>query len=568
LGEGTQNVYQNAMTEIHRELRRPGLQRSVFSFVQNSPSEVVRAKLSRSEIQHRAVAFISDDLLENVPEDNNSYSLFQGFQATLPESEESEHRKKHRRHSSRGQKLLEENREHEGPPNLVKVKKERDRVSHRLEMMGIRKNMCSSEIIEIDKKIANLTQMRKIVLDRLADLEDDELKVEQELAELDNKVEDLQDLLEEEQKIAKIATPPGESEAGTEDQGVATPTASTSPSFMSQSIYEKLPSPKAKRGRPLRRRSMPIRHEHFEPGTELQTIPAHNDMITALDFDAPFGTMVTAALDDTVRVWDLNQGRCLGLLEGHRASVRCLQVEDNICATGSIDASVRLWDLSRAEYPTTSSSFITKSSDEEEYLDPETPTESPTLPVAATSNMANTHLFSLESHVSEITALHFHKDTLVSGSADKTLRQWDLVKGRCVQTLDVLWAAAQASASLNPGENNSWRTTSRLPDKAADFVGALQCFDAALACGTADGLVRLWDLRTGQVSRSLVGHTGPVTCLQFDDVHLVTGSVDRSIRVSTFFYLISTSFANLNRYGTFEQAPFLMHMPMMPQLQA
>jgi division protein 1 len=59
----------------------------------------------------------------------------------------------------------------------------------------------------------------------------------------------------------------------------------------------------------------------------------------------------------------------------------------------------------------------------------------------------------------------------------------------------------------------------------------VQVFDAALACGTADGMVRLWDLRSGQVHRSLVGHTGPVTCLQFDDIHLVTGSLDRSIRV-------------------------------------
>ena len=73
-------------------------------------------------------------------------------------------------------------------------------------------------------------------------------------------------------------------------------------------------------------------------------------MIAALDFDVPFGTMVSAALDDTVRVWDLNLGRCMGFLEGHHASVRCLQVEDSIVATGSMDASIRLWDLSRAKY--------------------------------------------------------------------------------------------------------------------------------------------------------------------------------------------------------------------------
>ena len=77
----------------------------------------------------------------------------------------------------------------------------------------------------------------------------------------------------------------------------------------------------------------------------------------------------------------------------------------------------------------------------------------------------------------------------------------------------------------------------------ADFVGALQVFDAALACGTADGVVRLWDLRSGMVHRSLVGHTGAVTALQFDDVYLVTGSWDRSVRVSIYPRLVLPPFS-------------------------
>lgn len=51
-------------------------------------------------------------------------------------------------------------------------------MNHRLEMMGIRKNMCSAEIREIDNKIANLNNMRQIVLDRLAGLEMDETELE------------------------------------------------------------------------------------------------------------------------------------------------------------------------------------------------------------------------------------------------------------------------------------------------------------------------------------------------------------------------------------------------------
>lgn len=274
---------------------------------------------------------------------------------------------------------------------------------------------------------------------------------------------------------------------------------------------------------------MPILHEHFEPGSLITELPAHNDVVTAVDFDYPFGTMVSAALDDSLKVWDLNTGRSAGSLEGHNASVRCVQMEDNIVATGSMDASIRLWDLSRAR-TSYRSNRLNKGSSRDDDSEFGGTSSAPTL------NFDDCHVFSLESHLDEVTALHFRNETLISGSSDKTLRQWDLVKGRCVQTLDVLWAAAQASATGVAGDY--WRPTGRMADAQADFVGALQCFDAALACGTADGMIRMWDLRSGQVHRSLVGHTGPVTSLQFDDVHLVTGSSDRSIRVCELpFYL-------------------------------
>jgi len=43
--------------------------------------------------------------------------------------------------------------------------------------------------------------------------------------------------------------------------------------------------------------------------------------------------------------------------------------------------------------------------------------------------------------------------------------------------------------------------------------------------------VRMWDMRTGQPHRTLLGHTAPVTSLQFDELHVVTGSLDKSIRI-------------------------------------
>jgi division protein 1 len=519
------------------------VQRSIFNFAKNSPRELVRT-LSTNEIQHRTLAYLPDELLANIPEPKNSYSLFQGFQASQPEEELK--KKKHGRHSSRGRKLLteDERKALNGsiPPELSDLKNEKLSLAHRLEMMGIRKNMCSSEIREIDTKISNLNTMRRIVLDRLASMEQEEVELEQELLGVDNRLEDLQEELDDAAALAQKQSP---LQTGSEDEP------SSADGFMTESIYQKLPSPKTKRRhKPGRRISMPVLHEHMDPGSRIKEFQAHSDMITALDFDYPFGTMVTAALDDTVRVWDLNAGRCMGMLEGHLSSVRCLQVEEEIVATGSMDASIRLWDLSRAQYaPKDSGSKINKGpadegdDDDDDGLTFQNEGDEP--PPPHPNSMADCPLFTLEAHVAEVTALHFRGNTLVSGSADKTLRQWDLEKGRCVQTLDVLWAAAQASSTqgLHDGQWRGVASGGRAGDAAADFVGALQCFDAALACGTADGMVRLWDLRSGQVHRSLVGHTGPVTCLQFDDVHLVTGSLDRSIRVCIFFSLAAFLFS-------------------------
>ncbi|THC99468.1 hypothetical protein EYZ11_001017 [Aspergillus tanneri] len=486
--------YHSAMVDIQRELRRPAAQRKVFSLTQTTPTDLVRSKLSTSEIQSRAICSLPDELLENIPEDSSSYSLFQGFQAS---QDDHEYRRSHRRRSSKGKKLLKDGERVALPSAPADLKKERELLGCRMDLMGVRKNMCSSEIYEIDNKIANLHNMRKIVLDRLAGLEMEEAELEHELTEIDNKLEDIQ---EEPPQTPGLAATPGPLEGN--DVSIVSEDPAMDASFMSESIYQKLPSPRSVKQRSIRKRSMPVLHEHFAPGSLIKEMPAHSDMVTALDFDYPFGTMVSAALDDTVRVWDLN-------------------IEDNIVATGSMDASVKLWDLSRARTVTRDNRVNKGENGEDDADDAVSQTSHST-------TLEDCHVFSLDAHVDEVTALHFRGNNLISGSADKTLRQWDLTKGRCVQTLDVLWAAAQASSL---GGESQWRPSGRVPDASADFVGAVQCFDAALACGTADGMVRLWDLRSGQVHRSLVGHTGPVTCLQFDDVHLVTGSSDRSIRI-------------------------------------
>lgn len=76
--------------------------------------------------------------------------------------------------------------------------------------------------------------MRKIVLDRLGDLEQDEVQMEQDLLEADDKLEDMLEELDDAATLNPIATPHTEINIETEITEEET-------SFMSASIYEKFP---------------------------------------------------------------------------------------------------------------------------------------------------------------------------------------------------------------------------------------------------------------------------------------------------------------------------------------
>lgn len=519
--------YHDTMRDI---LRKPAFQKRFFSFQRRAPSEVVRSTLaSKEDIRYRALTTIPDELFANLPRGGDNFSLFQGFQASTFNSSDYLDTLS----SSLGdlrRALPDANTPKDlKPPSRKQVTKEKDSINHTLDLLEIRKGLAANEINEIDRKISHLQSTRSIVFERVATLEQEEFQLENKLRHLEMQLDQLgeEDNDSEDEKLnthhpATDQTvdknlPGSAAGNGAIDGRDQSATNKSSPEtklndaecepLMSQSIFGKIEE-KAQQKSKIRRHStslrktMPTLQQYYAPGEIIRTIDAHDDLVTALDFDIPFGTMVSASIDDTCKIWDLSRGQCVGQLRGHHASIKCLQMDNNIVATGSTDATARLWDLSR---------YSMDDAEEEED--------------------ACVQVY--ESHLREITALHFSGDTLVTGSGDKTIRQWDVQSGRCLQTLDVLWASAQTYS--NPfSDENKWRQPSSYSandQSSAPFVGALQCFDAALASGTADGIVRLWDLRSGQVQRSLVGHTGPVTCLQFDDVHLTTGSTDRSIRI-------------------------------------
>jgi GTPase SAR1 family protein/DNA-directed RNA polymerase subunit RPC12/RpoP len=94
-------------------------------------------------------------------------------------------------------------------------------------------------------------------------------------------------------------------------------------------------------------------------------------------------------------------------------------------------------------------------------------------------------------HTGAVWAVAYHPDGAhaLSGSADRTVRLWDLATGACQQVLEghtgAVWAVAYH------------------PDGAHALSGS------------ADGTVRLWDLATGVCQQVLEGHTGTVWAVAY-----------------------------------------------------
>lgn len=61
--------------------------------------------------------------------------------------------------------------------------------------------------------------------------------------------------------------------------------------------------------------------ESEEPNTCIKTYFGHMDTIECLDFESPFGHLVTGSADKTLRVWDMSSHKCLGVLEGHTGNI-------------------------------------------------------------------------------------------------------------------------------------------------------------------------------------------------------------------------------------------------------
>eukprot|EP01113_Clastostelium_recurvatum_P015744 TRINITY_DN18847_c0_g1_i1.p1 TRINITY_DN18847_c0_g1~~TRINITY_DN18847_c0_g1_i1.p1 ORF type:complete len:528 (+),score=96.34 TRINITY_DN18847_c0_g1_i1:55-1584(+) len=148
-------------------------------------------------------------------------------------------------------------------------------------------------------------------------------------------------------------------------------------------------------------------------------------------------------------------------------------------------------------------------------------------------------------HTNAVTCLQIVDSTLLSGSSDYTIKTWDFYDGKITSSLEghtdlVTWMQCHTYPQL---VSCSYDATIRLWDLSTSqcvstlrsnhsFLWYLQLVQANVAAvGASSRETIILDLRSNQVEKSFAGHKGSVYCLQNQGRVLITGSGDDNVHV-------------------------------------
>lgn len=231
------------------------------------------------------------------------------------------------------------------------------------------------------------------------------------------------------------------------------------------------------------------------------------------DISSPRGRAIACSCDDkTIRLWDVQMGRCFYTLEGHQDSVWAMAFSDNgrLLASGSDDQTVKIWHVGKGYCEKTLPGFDTQIS---------SLALSPDLQYLATGGEEQVvqlwdidrgqRLRTLRGHRHQVWSFALSPDgrTLASGSDDSRVRIWDVKTGRCLRRC--------------PGHGDWVWSVAFTPD------------GRTLASGSYDRTVKLWDVRTGECLKTLHGHGDRVQAVAFspDGLLLASGSDDLTVKL-------------------------------------
>ena len=292
----------------------------------------------------------------------------------------------------------------------------------------------------------------------------------------------------------------------------------------------------------------------LQRGTAVRRLEGHTDTVWAVAFAPSSVHLVSGSGDATAKVWDIESSTAVVTLEGHETDVWAVvySPDGTKIATGSTDCTVKVWDAFTGEQLhsfdehsahvmhiafSPNGTFLASCADDKAFVwNPET----------------GDKVSELQGHTGAIWCMRFSNgsDRIITGSEDNTSRIWDVQTGEELVTLhehtSPVW-----SVGFSPDDkeivSGSYDCTIVTSDSfsgeqlllfsddtnpsAIDTV-AYSTNGDLIASGSADGPIRLWDARVGDLLAEYRGHSDKVKGISFtpDNTVLVSSSEDGTVR--------------------------------------
>lgn len=150
---------------------------------------------------------------------------------------------------------------------------------------------------------------------------------------------------------------------------------------------------------------------------------------------------------------------------------------------------------------------------------------------------------SLIGHFGGVWTFQWHRDLIISGSTDKSVRIWDFVSGwplkhlkghestvRCLKTYKNFIISGARDSTIKV-----WNLDGVLLHTLKGHAESVRCIDVyynMLVSGSYDGTVIMWDYMKGRCVKKLKSHLLRVYAVKIGRKHIVSGGQDSLVNVS------------------------------------
>ena len=258
--------------------------------------------------------------------------------------------------------------------------------------------------------------------------------------------------------------------------------------------------------------SLPSANVNKHEGYSVTIMEAGVGSVECIAVSPSGALLVVGGSKGSITTWGIDSvpPRFIGITKGHTERVTALRFSsDSLLVTASEDTTVKTWDVS-----------------------------------------TNSLQQAFVGHDGPVICLDVGEDNLVvSGSQDSTVRLWDTRSPSSVATLSFhkgavrsveathLCGAPVILSSSEDGTAMLWDLRERKPLRSFlrhnDWVTKATLKGTIVVTSSCDCTLKIWESMSGECLKTLKGHTGHITCFDYDQERnvIVSGSADKTVRI-------------------------------------